>query len=303
MEALKIVIVNKKIVGQTFILASLLLVGLSLLMIHIRNNQAEESPVPPGVVIVIDAGHGGVDGGTGKGGLREKDVNLAIAQNLKAVLTQKGYRVVMTRNEDIALDSLDHANATRHQRDLNARVSMINTSSAQLFISIHANYSARNSAADGSIVFYDDKLAQNETLADCIQQALNKIVVDGKSRTAHDPLAGDYYLLNHADIPGVIVETAFISNNKERKLLAEDGFRTQLAQGDGRGSRAVFIPAGLSLLMLGKLLPALAGAGLPVRFHTCETASPFRRAVAKQTPSGDRSPGGSPARLPGRTAQ
>ena len=110
----------------------------------------------------------------------------------------------MTRDDDISLESLDHSGSGRHKRDLNARVSLINTSNAQLFVSIHVNSSGRPKA-------------------------------DGIKRTIHNPQKGDYYLLNRTDIPGVIIETAFISNAKEKKLLGGDTFRTQIASAISEG--------------------------------------------------------------------
>lgn len=208
--------------------ALILQVGLTLLVLQYTQTPTIEFLDPQNGVIVIDAGHGGIDGGTNRVNLLEKEVNLSIARKLKFILEKKGYTVIMTRNDDVSLDDLDQSSSSRHKRDLNARLSIINSSNAQLFVSIHVN-SSRNSAADGSIVFYSPKFEQNETLAYCIQLALNDLTVDGERRTMHNPQKGDYFLLNHSDIPGVIVETAFISNAGEKKLLAEDEFHTQLA--------------------------------------------------------------------------
>lgn len=84
-------------------------------------------------------------------------------------------------------------------RDLNARISIIDSGNAQLFVSIHVN-SCSNSAAQGSIVFYSQKFEQNEALTCCIQLALNAPTLDGDDRTKHNPQEGDYYILNHSDL-------------------------------------------------------------------------------------------------------
>jgi len=146
----------------------------------------------------------------------------------------------MTREEDISLDSQNNSSQSRQRRDLAARTSIINGSHAELFISIHADSNARRPAADGSIVLYRDTLPHNQYLALCIQRALNGITINGRKRTVHDPREGDYYLLNHAQIPGVIVETAFLSNAAEHGLLKQDAFRDRLAKAVALGIEQYF---------------------------------------------------------------
>jgi N-acetylmuramoyl-L-alanine amidase len=228
MKMPKIVVISRRIFLFAVACALILQIGLTWLVIHYTRTLVIEFTDPNNGIIVIDAGHGGIDGGTNRGDLLEKDVNLAIAQKLKGILEEKGYTVIMTRNDDVSLDDLNHSSSSRHKRDLNARVSIINSISAQLFVSIHVN-SSGSSKADGSIVLYSQRFEQNEMLACCIQLALNSLTIDGENRTTHNPRKGDFYLLNNSDMPGVIVETAFISNAKEKKLLAEDEFRAQLA--------------------------------------------------------------------------
>ncbi len=228
MKVTRIVIISRSILLLAIVFAVVLQVGLTLLVLHYLHTPTIEFLDPRNGIIVIDAGHGGIDAGTNRDGLLEKEANLAIAQKLKAILEEKGYTVIMTRNDDVSLDDLNKSSSSRHRRDLIARLSIINSSNAQFFVSIHVN-SSRNLEADGSIVFYSQRFEQNETLAYCIQMALNGLTVDGENRTTHNPQEGDYYLLNHSDKPGVIVETAFISNAREKILLAEDEFRTQLA--------------------------------------------------------------------------
>lgn len=225
MKPLKILIISKKNLYIGVCIAVILFVA----AIHFAHLPAAAFVDSKNQIIVIDAGHGGIDGGTNKDGLLEKEVNLDIALRLKTIMELKGYTVVMTRNEDISLDSQDHSSTSRQKRDLNARVNIINSSNAQLFISIHVNCMAGKPTTDGSIVFYRDKYQQSKTLAYSIQRSLNNMTVNGKARTIHDPAQGDYYILNNSNVPGVIVETAFISNGDEKKLLATDEFRKQLA--------------------------------------------------------------------------
>lgn len=227
---LKIIFIRKR----TLLISIPALAAFSLVLILIYN-QFIKLPVnifvdPCNGVIVIDPGHGGIDGGASRGGVIEKTINLDISLKLKARLEQKGYKVILTREEDISLDGLTSTGDSRHQRDLNARADMINASSAQLFLSIHGNCHSRNYNTNGSIVFYGNKYAQNKTLAYCLQRALNNITVNGRKRTVHDPQTADFFLLKHSDIPGAIIETAFISNDEEQQLLKTDEFKNEIAK-------------------------------------------------------------------------
>lgn len=235
MKKFKLIIVNKrKLILVTLPLLTLVVMIVSLFA-FLRNLPANIFVDPKSGIIVIDPGHGGIDGGTTRNGVVEKEVNLEIAKKLAAFLEQKGYKVILTREEDISLEKADGTGGSRHQRDLNTRVDVINNSNAQLFLSIHVNCNLNKPSTDGAIVFYGDKFEQNKTLAYCIQRALNGMVVNGKKRTIHDPQQGNYFLLTHAKIPGAIVETAFISNTAERQLLTTDEFREQLARAIAEG--------------------------------------------------------------------
>lgn len=231
----KMIVVSKK---KLIVLASALLILLFMIVSlfgHLTNLPANIFVDPESGIIVIDPGHGGIDGGTTKSGIVEKEINLEISKKLKVFLEQKGYAVVLTREEDVSLETADGTGGSRHQRDLNTRANIINNSNAQLFLSIHVNCNLNKPSTDGSIVFYGDKFEQNKTLAYCIQRALNGMTVNDKKRTIHDPQQGNYFLLTHSQIPGAIVETAFISNAAERQLLTTDEFREQLARAIAEG--------------------------------------------------------------------
>lgn len=202
----------------------------SLFLIFLQRDSTNVFVDPKNGVIVIDPGHGGIDSGTAKQGILEKDINLDISKKLMNLLVQKGYTVILTREDDVSLENLVAPGKNRHVRDLNARVNIINKSNAQLFVSIHVNCNDKKTSTDGSIVFYNDKLEQNKDLAYSVQRALNNIIVNGKKRTTHDPVKAKYYVLKNSNIPGLLVETAFISNAEERKLLLKETFRQEIAE-------------------------------------------------------------------------
>ncbi|RCX21037.1 N-acetylmuramoyl-L-alanine amidase CwlD [Anaerobacterium chartisolvens] len=180
--------------------------------------------------IVIDPGHGGIDEGASKGGVVEKEVTLDISKRLQERLLLSNYEVVMTRETDKSLDSLCSKNYPREKKDLDARVSIINSSKAKLFVSVHINSLPEDPGISGSIVFYNSRSRESKALASSIQKALNAIDVNGKKRRQNDIQSANFYVLKHSDIPGVLVETAFVTNSSERSLLKQEQFRENLAK-------------------------------------------------------------------------
>lgn len=233
MRKLRIIFLNRRIL----LIAAVLIIAILALpvILFIEISTSDTFTDPKSGVIVIDPGHGGIDGGTSRDGVLEKEINLDIAKKLKSILMERGYKIIMTREEDVSLESLDNSRKSRHLRDLTARANIINNSNAQLFLSIHVNCNIKKPATDGAIVFFCKKYEQNRTLALCIQRVLNNMVVDGKKRNVHDPVQAKYYVLNYTNIPGVIVETGFISNEEERQKLAKDTFRQELAKSIAKG--------------------------------------------------------------------
>lgn len=227
-----ILICKKKIIISVFVIA------LSVFFIWVYRPlyfTVKTVTVPDSAVIVIDPGHGGVDGGTNINGILEKDINLSISDKLKTVLEEMGCKVIMTREEDISLDGFNNTSKSRHKRDLNERIGIINKSNAQLFLSIHVNYMEGNAKANGAIVFYSGKFEENKKLADCIQQELNNLSLNGEKRTAHNPQKEKYYILQQSKIPGAIIEIGFISNSKERQALLDEEFRGKTSKAIAEG--------------------------------------------------------------------
>ena len=236
MKKTKILIFRK---STASILCAAILLILSLpvfLWAYFSNLPANMFTDPKNGIIAIDPGHGGIDGGTNRNGILEKEINLAIALRLKKLLEEKGYQVVMTREEDVSLEKPYPSGQSRHRRDLNARVGIINSSNAQIFLSIHVNCNIKRPSTDGAIVFYSNHLTESRELAYSVQRALNAMEINGVKRTVHDPVQAKFYLLRNTRIPGLIVETAFLSNSAERLLLTKDSFREQLAKAIADGA-------------------------------------------------------------------
>ena len=171
--------------------------------------------------IVIDAGHGGMDGGTSVGNILESDLVLEISLKLKENLERKGYIVTLTRKDKNAL--CDGKFIKR--ADMNKRVDIINKSNADLALSIHLN-SYSDSKYRGAQVFYCDNIKENEVLASDIQNAL----INNLNNTDRKIVRRDnIYLLNRVIIPTCIIECGFMTNFNELTLLKNDEYQHRLA--------------------------------------------------------------------------
>lgn len=187
----------------------------------------EEEPEDKNVTIVIDPGHGGRDPGkVGVNHCLEKDINLSISFLLKEMLEQEGITVIMTRDADVGLYSEDDPNKKR--ADLNNRVSIINSSGAQLAISIHQN-SFSEGYVKGAQVFYYAKSEQGRKLAEMMQDQIKKTIGDGNHRKAK---ANDnYFMVTKTNCPLVIVECGYLSNPEEAELLLKEDYQRKMASG------------------------------------------------------------------------
>jgi N-acetylmuramoyl-L-alanine amidase len=185
--------------------------------------------------IVIDPGHGGIDSGCIMKNIHEKDITLDISKKVKSYLQQKGFDVVLTRYGDESLYKYCKAGDTIERRDLNARVNKINESNASIFVSIHVN-SYYDPDINGSITFFfSEQCFQSKDLAKSIQRSLNNLIIDGKKRMSHNSRAEEYYILKNTTIPGVLVETGFITNPKERVWLTTKAYRESIAKSIASG--------------------------------------------------------------------
>lgn len=191
-----------------------------------------------GVKIVLDAGHGGQDGGASNGDIIEKDITLAVTKKVARQLTRLGAEVILTRSTDGDVLS-EHApseqfstNRERKKQDIFLREALVKKHEPDLFITIHAN-AIPNSKWRGAQVFYHKGGHPNgEYLAKSIQQTIRETM----ENTDREALAiKQVYLLKKVEVPAVLVETGFISNEEERKLLATDSYQDKMAFAIARG--------------------------------------------------------------------
>lgn len=192
--------------------------------------------------IVIDPGHGGIDGGANDRDFLEKDINLAVAKKLHQELSKSGAIVTLTRKEDTALDQLSSDDSSRHRRDLNARVAIIEKDQPDIFLSIHVNANRHKPASSGSMVFYNKQVLNTEALADAIQTRLNK-VTEKHGLKKHQQQPAGYFLLKNTTHTGAIIELGFMTNQRDKKLLKQGQYQSELTRGIVEGLKEYFSTA------------------------------------------------------------
>ncbi|MBW5445142.1 N-acetylmuramoyl-L-alanine amidase [Cohnella sp. CFH 77786] len=189
----------------------------------------------PAADVIIDAGHGGIDGGTHWGDIKESNINLAISRKLYLLLRSRGIHAVLNRTGDYALsdDNRWHLSRSRHRRDLSQRRGLSDELEAGLLVSIHVNWSTRSSKSGPLVLFRKDD-ASGALLAGFLQDSLNR-----QQGTRYLPkAAGRFYLLNTAKIPSAIVETGFLSHEGDRAMLTSPRGQTRIAEAIAAGIAA-----------------------------------------------------------------
>lgn len=179
--------------------------------------------------IVIDAGHGGEDGGvTGvRTGVKESVLNLEISRLLGEYLKAAGFKVVYTRTNDTMLKY--HKNVgTKKRADMFRRGEIIAKSSPYAVISVHMNYYS-SSARRGAQVFFDRKNDKSKSFAQIMQDLLNRKINSEANGRAYDPLSAEKYILSCSDCASVIVECGFLSNPLDEANLCNRQYQAELA--------------------------------------------------------------------------
>jgi len=188
-----------------------------------KNGAAEEERRR--LLVVIDAGHGGID--PGKVGINqalEKDINLAIAKKVKRYLELSDVEVIMTREGEEGLYRPEDSN--KKVQDMKSRVSLIDSSGADLAVSIHQN-SYSEEYVKGAQVFYYATSLQGKTMAEAMQRTMAETLDKENHREAK---ANDsYYLLKKTETPIIITECGFLSNSAEAGLLTQENYQDRVA--------------------------------------------------------------------------
>ncbi|MFT8363490.1 MAG: N-acetylmuramoyl-L-alanine amidase CwlD [Sporolactobacillus sp.] len=221
------------IIGSILAALIILLTGVHGL-VERRASQNWTTPLA-GRVIVVDAGHGGMDGGAVGGTVVEKTITLRIARDLRDYLQETGAIVMMTRDSDDDLSD-DSYNGRHKTQDLLRRAALIKKSQPDLFISIHLN-AIPNGSLRGAQTFYYPNSVKNERLAMLIQDSIEQNLGNTNRRAK---AIGFVYLLKKAPAPAALVEVGFLSNPSERTLLVQHSYQQSAAMAISQGIMRYF---------------------------------------------------------------
>ena len=179
--------------------------------------------------IIIDAGHGGFDGGAeALDGTLEKDINLKIALKLKEFCKLHGFEVIMPRETDSGTEKDDTASiASRKKSDMYRRLNVITENPDAIFVSIHLN-KFTSSGPYGAQVFYSGNNTNSQLLAEHIQLSVKNNLQKDNNRVIKKA-DSSIFLLKKSHIPSIIVECGFLSNQNDLKLLKLEEYQAKMA--------------------------------------------------------------------------
>lgn len=186
-------------------------------------------------IVIIDAGHGGEDGGTvGADGTLEKDINLAIALKLRDLLVLDQYQVILIRDGDYSVgDSSLGTVAARKRSDTKFRLQTIMETGECIYIGIHQNY-FQQSKYSGAQIFYSGNRPESALLAETIR---SNIVADLQPENTRESKQAEsnIYILYNCQVPAVFVECGFLSNPEENALLRQPDYQAEMANSIHKG--------------------------------------------------------------------
>lgn len=218
---------KNKAISKTLIIA--LMACLCFANIQVLAEENSESKV-----ILIDPGHGGIDGGAqSKDKTLEKDINLAISLKLKENLEERGYKVEMTRCEDAGLYEKGQTVREKKREDLSNRVKRKDETKCDVFISIHQNMFPQ-SKCKGAQVWHSCN-TYSKALADALQNSFKENIDPNNHRLAKAACEEYRILRDNYKGASVIVECGFLSNDEELQLLKNDEYQNKLADAIAKG--------------------------------------------------------------------
>lgn len=188
------------------------------------NNSADNTKT-----IIIDAGHGGEDGGAvGVDGISEKEINLEISKKLQKLFEFNGFNVIMTRQDDNSIhDDGAKTISERKKSDIKNRFKIIEENKNAIVLSIHQN-KFEQEYCKGAQIFYGNNNDNSKVLAEFIQDSfIKKLQPDNKRTIQNDNR--DIYLLKNVTVPIVLVECGFLSNHEDANNLRNDDYQKKIA--------------------------------------------------------------------------
>ena len=194
-----------------------------------------------GKTVVLDAGHGGEDPGavSSFSGACEKDITLNIAMNTKSLLEKAGYKVIMTRSDDVLqYDDENLSMTAKRRQDLIKRKKIMDESQAEIVVSIHLN-AFTDGQYSGAQVFYTKESLSSKKLAICLQDGMRAMLDENNKREALLKTE-DIIITKDCKVTTVIVECGFLSNEAEERKLIDPTYQMSVAEALKAGIDAYF---------------------------------------------------------------
>ena len=190
---------------------------------------SEKAGMISSVTIVLDAGHGGEDGGCEGNGLIEKDLNLDITMRVASLLRGQGVNVVLTREVDELLyDKSSDYDGKKKYQDVRRRLEIAQNQENPVLVSIHMNYFAQTQYS-GLQVWYSKFDTRSRLLANLIQNNVKTVLQPNNNRKTKEATSS-IFLLDNATFPAILIECGFLSNPNEARALSDENYRQKLAE-------------------------------------------------------------------------
>lgn len=220
-------IVIKK--NNILFLVAIIITSFIMLNFSLKNELEDVFVHSSRFVVVLDAGHGDIDGGaTGKNGSVEKNINLSVCKKLQSYLEKSGIYTIITRNDDMPIVDTNGKTVRQIKReDLKYRRDMRDAENADIFVSIHMN-KFPDEKYKGAQTFYAKTPPQSKVLGEKIQKNLIEFLDKSNNRMAKQA-ENSIFILSGSKTPSVIVECGFLSNAEEEKLLLTDDYQAKVA--------------------------------------------------------------------------
>jgi len=222
---------RKKLILQYLILTFLLLaVIIFLITSNSRPHSAQTFlPLNPGYQLILDAGHGGLDGGAvAEDGTAEAAINLAVTLKTQSLMKFFGIDAMLTRTDENSLDFDPTASIKANKNaDLHARLAIAQANPQLPFLSIHLNKFEQEKYY-GAQVFYSPNSEKSQVLSKCLQDSMRSVLDpsnDRRSKIAPNTVM----LMQKIPAPAVTIECGFLSNRKEAALLQQDAYQSKIA--------------------------------------------------------------------------
>lgn len=181
-------------------------------------------------IIIIDAGHGGFDGGAvSVDGTPEKNINLSVSLYLKDILDFYGYKTMLTRSEDVSLEDKGITSIKdKKTSDIHNRLKLMDDTDNCIFISIHQNFFTEEKYSGAQVFYSPGQREESTLLAQCIQSSVTDNLQPNNTRQIKE-CGTSVYLIYNAVKPAVLVECGFLSNIKEAGLLKTENYQKKTA--------------------------------------------------------------------------